>query len=241
MNVTQRPLQKGGLILKNSWGNHGHSLEYLTGEITKEQENSICPNPDDPFGWIPVSLDCIKYYKDPSKCNTKAHRNFGKYTLNGGTKLKCINESHCDTTKSYVLYLDPLTNGPYVRFTENGFSITTVIEYSDTTEPQLKEIRTLPFDHFYYGFQMSEQPDVTNDKLNCGYYFFFYDTIKEIVSQLHIESGTWRIIDLDIKWSKESYERSGAEKNYTNVRKSIHNYSKLNINDFLYVDTEDEL
>lgn len=241
INVTLRPPQKGGLILKNSWGNHGHSLEYLTGEITKEQEDSVCPNPDDPFGWIPVSLECMEAFRDPAKCSTDMRRNFGKNVLAGGTELVCINESHCDTSKSYALYLDPGTKLPYVRFTENGFPVARVIEFSDETEPVVREIGSLPFDHFYYAFQMKNQFNVTNDQLNCGYYFFFYDTIREVVSQLHQKTGSWRIIDLDIKWTKESYERSGAKKNYTNVRKSTYKYPKLNINDFIYVDDDDVL
>jgi len=222
VEFTQRPIQKGGFIIKNSWGNHGHSLEYLSGQITKEQEDSICPNPDDVYGWIPATYSCMKERFNPSKCSLDLHRQFGSKVQYGASSLICVNETHCNVNKKYVLLRDELSGETKVDFTPDGVPLANVIEYDDDNVQKAK-VDTLPYNHLYYAFKLENPPD-SNSRDHCGYYFFFYDTITEISSQLYSETGVYRAINIDIEWTKESYERSGSNKNYTRVHESIHKF-----------------
>lgn len=46
---------KGGFIVQNSWGTVlGHSLEYLIGDISRRDEEQICPNYYSPYEWVPI-------------------------------------------------------------------------------------------------------------------------------------------------------------------------------------------
>ena len=228
VNITGKPPSKGGFILRNSWGSRGHSVEYLSGKITKEQEDSICPNSDDPMGWIPATLDCMQARKNPSECSTDLRKWYGQSLVEGAQELQCINETHCDKTKKYVLLRSPLSNKPMVRLTATGLPLASVIEYDDETEPRIVEITSLPFDHFYYAFQLIDK--VQNDEKHCGYYFFHYDTVREIVRKTHRNTANWRGIRLDVEWSRESYASSG-KKNYTRIKESTYKFKALETND----------
>lgn len=47
---------KGGFIVQNSWGTIlGHSLKYLTGELSRRDEEYLCPNYYSPYEWVPIN------------------------------------------------------------------------------------------------------------------------------------------------------------------------------------------
>jgi hypothetical protein len=66
VNITRAPPTRGGFILRTSWGECRHHLEYLTGAITADLEKMLCLNPDDPMLWIPVTATCLEDEKEAS-------------------------------------------------------------------------------------------------------------------------------------------------------------------------------
>ena len=241
VNVTQRPPSKGGFILRNSWGGHGHSLEYLSGKITREQENSVCPNSDDPLGWIPATYECMKKENNPAACSTDLKKVMMEKRIVGAQELKCVNATHCDTSKRYVLLRDPASDLPFVRITKTGLPLGSVIEFSETTEPAVKEITSIPFPYFYYAFELAHNR-VENDPKHCGYYFFHYDTILEIARQTNPVAATWRAVRIDVDWARESYARSRTKKkNYTRVLESTYLFNTLKTNNPAHMFTSHDL
>ena len=230
VNITQRPPSKGGFILRNSWGSHGHSLEYLSGEITRYQENSLCPNSDDPLGWIPATFECMQKENNPSSCSTDLRKVMRDHPIVGAQELRCVNATHCDPTKRYVLMRDPTSDAPFVRITKTGLPLGSVIEFSEATEPRIREITSLPFPYFYYAFELVKDK-VENDPTHCGYYFFHYDTVVETSKRQDPYRATWRAVRIDVEWTKESYAASYTKKkNYTRVLESTYHFSTVKTN-----------
>jgi hypothetical protein len=77
-----------------------HSIEYLTGTITAEQEKMLCQNPDDSIAWITVLREYLEKKKNPTRWSTNIHRLFGSKKLTRGTIRRCKNEPHRPSAKS---------------------------------------------------------------------------------------------------------------------------------------------
>jgi len=166
LNVSNQPLQIGGLILRNSWGYRGHTLEYLVGNITADQDAAICPNPDDPFRWVPASIECLsKIGYDPERlneCSTDAAIVRGNETVRHADLLVCHNESvkHCDINDTYVL----------LRESEQGPPIT-AIEWSK------------------YGVPLARVVNLKKKEIHLNYLIMVYANLinlKSMVNQVFI-------------------------------------------------------
>jgi hypothetical protein len=60
---------KGGFILHNSWRSEGHSVKYLAGLESEENEAVKCPNHKTPLNWIPATLKCVQEQAEAGKIN----------------------------------------------------------------------------------------------------------------------------------------------------------------------------
>lgn len=187
--VVKRPVNNsrfrpsvGGFVVKNSWGERGHSAEYLMGNITEDQESVICPNKDDVFRWVPATLDCIKSTGDPSKCSTSVRLQRGKRQVTHADTLVCVNATHCPVGNKYVLIGEREDRVlPTMKWSSEGVPLATVYNLDTKTEVLLE---TLPLQHMYYAFQLEDAPECSKDR--CGYTFFSYQTISD---ELQIGAG----------------------------------------------------
>ena len=192
VNEGDRP--KGGFIFRNSWGARGHSLDFLMGALTDEEERRICPSKDSVFDWTPTSL-----------AGLENGANF--------TRLTCVNASHCDVNTSYALLADSSRGDKaVVRTNGNGVPVGSVIRLNDRT---VHQIESLPFHHLYFAFQV-EAP-VNNSKGVCGYMFIPYKTIDELAARRGPFATAIEAVDIEVEWDDSSYASSGWGKDYTHV------------------------
>lgn len=224
INITRKNPSRGIFILRNSWGGRGHSLEYLYGLISHEQEQMICPNADDVAIWTPVTKECLKKYNDGSKCSTDVTRFLGGKTYNGGSLLKCINTTHCKKGDYYYLLRNGLDKRPAMKFLDSGVPCAYVIN-SKTKEVTL--IDTIPIEHLYYAFELVDKPK--NSDQHCGYYAYSYDAISRIEQGLSTRTPTFRVVQVKVDFDDSSYVRSGSlTADYTYVRSSTGNHNVFN-------------
>jgi hypothetical protein len=101
---------KGGLILHNSWRAGGHSVDYLYGDQSEENEAVICPNHVAPVNWIPATFECVREQVAArnivngtvKNCSADLQRIRGKGITTGADLLYCDNDA-CDRNLLYVL------------------------------------------------------------------------------------------------------------------------------------------
>jgi len=215
VNITRKPPSKGGFILRNSWGARGHSLEYLMGKISHDQEMIICPNPGDVMTWIPVSHSCISSQGIGSQCSKDIKRFLGNSVFVGGTELTCKNSTHCKEGDKYYLLRNGNYPSPVIEFSPLNVPLARVIHVPDMT---IELIETIPFEHLYYAFTPSL--NVTNNNEHCGYVGLMYDSVDALLEQLGPVTPSWRAITFKVTFTKSSYERSKSWKNYSLVKQS---------------------
>ena len=205
--VNSRDRIKGGFVLRNSWGARGHSLDYLMGVLSDEEERKMCPNKDSVLEWVPTTLENLD-------------QNISHYT-----KLKCVNASHCDVNETYALLSDSSRTGqPLVRINANGVPVGSVVRLRDRT---VHHIESLPFHHLYFAFQM-EIP-VNNSKGMCGYMFIPYRVIDELLARRSRFTSSMEAIDIEIEWDDASYAQSGWSKDYSHVLSSTFRFDQVEI------------
>ncbi|OHT08467.1 hypothetical protein TRFO_22967 [Tritrichomonas foetus] len=230
-NIDGKSMPKGGFIVRNSWGAKGHSLEYLINEISDVQENSICSNSGNIMTWTPATLECIKHnIHNVSNCSTDITQIYGSKIVKGAFKLKCINKTHCDVDKTYViLRKDNETREISMEFSNTGVPIAKVIEIDENANTfMVKTIHTVPIQHLYYAFQ-TEESLLKEYGERCGHIFFSYEAMKRIMSIQTVSSPSWRVLDLNIMWHKKSFPNSGRNYNYSHIVQSTKMYSPLNV------------
>ena len=220
----------GGFIMKNGRGAVGHSIEYLIGEITNQEENKICPNPSDIFYWIPSTLECAKENKNNiSKCNNNAHVVSGEKILWGATELTCINDKYCEKGEKYVLLADDNNNMTVsIGTLPTGTQYGKVIKLSNN---KIYKISKLPFQFLYLALLPTEYGKV-DDEL-CGHLFYSYKSINQISSRISKTTENWRVVNANIKWLKRSYPSTYSKYNYTYVINSLRNISSFYQNAFI--------
>lgn len=213
----------GGFILKSGHGAYGHSIQYLIGKITNQEENKICPNPTDVFYWIPATIECAKENKNNiSKCNDDVHVVSGQKILQGATELICINSKYCDKGEKYVLLAEDDNNSLKVSIG----SLPTGTQYGKVIKllnNQIYKISNLPFQFLYLAFVPSIFGEI-NEEL-CGHLFYSYQSMNHISSRISTTTENWRVINANIKWQKRSYPSTYKKYNYTNVINSLRNVS----------------
>ena len=213
---------KGGFILKNSWGNKGHSFEYLMNEISEEEEEKLCPNIDDVSKWIPATFQCINETKNHLKCSNDLFINRGNKIINYSDELICINSTHCNLNDTYILLRkNDYSNEVDIEWSSEGVPLPKLIKLNSNSIPEIVTFNTIPIQHLYYALKLKEI-DINN--LKCGYIFLGYDIINELLKRrIGPSRSFFSTIGLDIEWKNYSYYKNSIKKyNYEMLKKSIH-------------------
>lgn len=196
-------LIKGGFILHNSWRSEGHSVEYLMGNQSEENEAVQCPNHRTALNWIPADLQCVKdNHGDVTKCSTDIQRIRGKGIAKGADLLNCTNKDICDVNKKYAV--GRFGNDHYVQVLPDGSNIVQMIEIDPTTK-EVKELMVtkVPF----YTLRQAFVPEkiVENDPNNCGYWMFPYHTL-EVMQRINWDLlDNFRVYDYQVVFTNSSY------------------------------------
>ncbi|EAY14748.1 hypothetical protein TVAG_038560 [Trichomonas vaginalis G3] len=220
LNITRRKPTKGAFILRNSWGSRGHSIEYLYGLISHEQEQMICPNPDDVSKWTPVTKSCLEKTGDGTKCSTDITRHLGGRTFTGGSLLKCINKTHCSEGEYYYLLRNGNSKSPVIKFLDSGVPCVYII---NARTQEVKLVDTIPIEHLYYAMRLVDPP--SNSENHCGYVGYSYNSISTIEQGLSVRTPTWRVFQVKADFEDSSYDKSGASGDYSFVRSSTKSHS----------------
>ena len=228
---TNSDMESGGFILKNGRGVIGHSMEYLLGKITKQQENRICSDIKNVFFWIPASYECAKLnFNDISKCNEKFHLVKGDKIVSGATELKCINKLYCELDKKYVLFASNENNlSAHIDFLNTGTPYGSVIKL-DPNNITIEHIYNLPFQYLYYGFEPAKIAS-QNSVENCGHLFYSYNALRKFSASLSTNSPNMRIYHVNIQWAKKSFPFLSKRYDYTKLIESLQNISFLNLSE----------
>ncbi|OHS93545.1 hypothetical protein TRFO_11763 [Tritrichomonas foetus] len=219
---------KGGFIIHNSWRAPGHSVEYLMGRMSEENEAVICPNHLSPMNWIPASYDClVQNNGDYTKCGTEFQRVRGKGLTNQTDLLKCINTKYCDSNRNYVLgqinskvYAEPLFNGldrvQIISWPKDSTSVDNIkVDYIDY----------LPF----WALKLIFEPVnvVENDPIQCGYWMYPYETTNIVNRKTWSLIDTFHVIDIEFEFPDSSYAANKIEgKSYKLIEESTHNFTR---------------
>ncbi|EAL50093.1 papain family cysteine protease domain containing protein [Entamoeba histolytica HM-1:IMSS-B] len=133
---------KGGFIIKNSWGNAGHSMAYWMQNISEANEAIICPLTQSVKNWGPVDIECLKEKKTYKECGFGRIRHVGieKKTLLGGTKLQCRITSNetSDVLKMSLLGFEPCSHRDANEYIYSLVGIQSDNKEDETTSLNLK-------------------------------------------------------------------------------------------------------
>lgn len=217
-------LLKGGFILHNSWRENGHSVDFLMGRRSPENEAVICPNHIIPQYWIPVSLDCLKENNgDETKCPFESKYVRGKGVTNIPDKLKCTNAAYCDQKKKYFLTWTKDEGSFQVQHLFNGLDLTRFASIDEDGNIETFQFDKLPF--FYLGRVFAPENIVQNNKDDCGYYMFPYDAIDMLQRKDWDKLDYFHTADLEFEFPDSAYAANKAkypDLDYSLIEKSTH-------------------
>ena len=197
---------KGCLILHNSWMADGHSVDYLLGRRTLENEATSCPNHRSGENWIPATLEClVQNNKDVTKCSTDIKRVRGHGLTNGADALNCTSKDslYCQINNTYVLKRKGSGEDLDVYELPNGLHSIGMITWNETTEPHEVRIETLPF--WAIGRYMTPLNVVENNEEECGFYALPYQTIENMRRRNWDLFDNFKVSDFDITFDPSSY------------------------------------
>jgi hypothetical protein len=227
---------RGGLILHNSWAAPGHSVDYLMGKRSEENENLICPNHHLPMTWIPATLECAKQNpKDLSKCSTDIQRVRGDRKLaQGADALLCSDDKVCDPAKRYVLRRLSQAEGlsekgdADVQHMPNGLDISTFIEIDrETDETKLVTYKHLPF----WTLRNIFKPEflVENHPQDCGYWMYPYDSLENMYRINWDNFDNLKFSDIEFEFKEQSFaanEKKYPHLDYKYIKESTWKYDR---------------
>ncbi|KAL0230568.1 hypothetical protein PCE1_004125 [Barthelona sp. PCE] len=215
-------MQKGHFILRNSWNaSSGHSIQYLSGEISFWDELELCPMWSSPRNWI--------------KCTRGAEHHEGFETIAGASY-----PWYWNATDMHPAMLKAKSVG---NVTALGFNpdINYCVESAEKDSPKRFEVcfaetedgskkeggETLCISSVNVDYltrlvdRIDEYP--LNDPDNCGYWSYPYEVFDASASS---GAGFW-FADLDIGFTKCSYAKNAHlsechKFDYTLLRQSTH-------------------
>lgn len=232
--VSEQSMQplRGGFIIHNSWRAPGHSVDYLMGRQSEENENVICPNHLNPMNWIPAREDCIVANKgDYTKCGTSFRFVRGKGITNHTDLLKCIDTTglYCNPDRNYVLGQMPDRDEVNAQPLFNGLDRVQIISW-DKTDTQGTTITSDFIDYFpFWAIKKIFEPVelVENDPIQCGYWMYPYDTTTIVNKKTWSLIDTFHVIDIEFNFTESSYvQNQVSDKNYTLIRESTSKFEK---------------
>jgi hypothetical protein len=202
---------KGGFILHNSWRSGGHSVEYLYGSQSEENEAVICPNHVAPANWIPASFDCVResagnrtINNSLANCSADLERVRRHGRTRGADLLYCKSN---DCNRSLLYVLERVGSDVNAKFTASGLAEVSLITIDNVTwEVGRTTVRNLSFHALSEYFEPITATFVPNDPDNCGYWIFPYDALENIVRINWDLLDNFRVVDLEIEFEGTSYE-----------------------------------
>ena len=207
---------KGAFILHNSWRANGHSIDYLMGKRTLENEQTSCPNHQASSSWIPATLDCVTQNKDhPELCSADIKRVRGHNLTNGMDVLKCTSSDrfYCDNTSYYVLNRKGESEAVDVYELPNGLHSVGMITWRNQADtPRLIRIETLPFwimDRYFSPINV-----VQNNPQECGFYALPYQVVENMRRRQWDLFDNFKSTSYDIVFEPSSYINAEESKNY---------------------------
>lgn len=207
---------KGCLILHNSWKAGGHSVQYLMGKRTLENEATSCPNHESGENWIPATAECaIANYKDITKCSQDIKRVRGHGLTNGADVVKCTSTDpfFCQKDAFYVLKRKSDDSEDLdVYELPNGLHSIGMITWTNETEPKEIRLQTLPF--WALGRYFTPVNLVENNPQECGFYALPYQTIENMRRRNWDLFDNFKASDYEVEFEPSSYVNAPESKNY---------------------------
>ena len=224
VNITNKETPRGGFIVKTSLGRRGHSFEYLTGEISEDQENLLCPNIGDPMHWIPGSIQCMKASSgNLSQCGFAEIRR-GNKTYRSTDELECINEKYCSKDSKYALVGSTV---PLITFSSEGIPQATIAKIKEGTITADVFVE-LPFQYLSKAFALKDSSAKNSDK--CGFAMLPYEALNDIQRS---GTGSWIAHAIEVTFDDKSYEKIGSKYDSSHITRSTLKSAKLNIANLL--------
>jgi hypothetical protein len=209
---------KGGFILHNSWRAGGHSVEYLYGDQSEENEATICPNHAAPVNWIPATYECVvaeaaagRIANGSVNCSAyspEIQRIRGRGIAKNADVLYCHSDD-CDRNLTYVL--ERAGSDVNHTFTASGLAEVQLITVDNRTAPPTvarRSVRGLPF--WALSQLLAPVKLVPNDQNNCGYWVLPYETLENMQRINWDLLDNFRVVDLEIEFNESSYVRHPA-------------------------------
>ncbi|GAB1226200.1 hypothetical protein ENUP19_0278G0035 [Entamoeba nuttalli] len=231
---------KGGLILKNSYGEHGHTLGYFLQNHSLLNEDTICPLSIHPSRYYPLDVECIKRGNSFMNCsNDKLRKVSDGKIFYGATILKCKNDlgndyaknlgfEECGTNKDYryalsMEWFNVTFKRGVCKTREMGDGL--IVYLARWVEGKMKETITevhTQITSWDFIAQLFEMDTTIKNSEHCGYYFQPYDTIEYLISMYqHDGFESYGFSYYGIKWEQESYYKSSKRKGqFTEINKS---------------------
>jgi hypothetical protein len=218
---------RGGFIMHNSWSEPGHSVDFLMGRLSEENEAVQCPNHLSPVNWIPARADCLRNHDgNASACGTNFPRVRGKGLTKQTDVLVCTNMRYCNVSRKYALA--ELDNDVDAQPLFNGVDRVHLISWTSGDDVTDEFIDYLPF----FALRMILQPaNLTENAPGlCGYWMYPYHAV-ELVNRVEWSLlDTFHVSDIVFEFTNESYARSGfvaPGKNYTLLKESTYQYNRI--------------
>ncbi|EAY12864.1 hypothetical protein TVAG_430280 [Trichomonas vaginalis G3] len=221
-------LMKGGFILHNSWREVGHSVDFLLGKKSYENEMVTCPNHKVSQYWIPVSYSCFQEKKDVSQCLSGSSWVRGKANVNKPDLLKCTNEKFCDTNLHYVLAYTDDEGAFTVQHLFSGLDLTRMATIDADGNVNTILYDKLPFHYLGRVFQPIDVVD--NNQDDCGYFMFPYDAIDMLQRKDWDKLDYFHSSDIEFEFPDYSYAANKAkypQYNYTLLEQSTHEWNPV--------------
>jgi hypothetical protein len=211
-------LMKGGFILHNSWRAGGHSVAYLYGDESEENEATICLNHVAAIKLVPATYDCVVEavangslagnvngtITGTLNCSADIQQIGGRGITKGADLLSCSNRLGCEGNLTYVLE----RAGGDVNHTlrASGLADVRLITLDGRVNPPAvgrMTVRSLPFWALSQIFGPTKL--VPNDPNNCGYWILPYETLENMQRVNWDLLDNFRVVDLEIEFNESSF------------------------------------
>ena len=214
---------KGGVILHNSWRPEGHSVEYLMGEQSQENEDVLCPNHKTPLNWIPIHFEKVQETvssasfspDDLFKISSGIRRVRGNGTTDYADALTCTDTSKCSNTSIYFLEKKSEEEmDANVTILNDGLNEMSFIEVTADHQVRRQTITQYPFWALNHVFTPHEKILVNNDPNGCGYWMLPYQTLENMLRINWDLLDNFRVFDIEIEFENRSYLKHSDSSKY---------------------------
>ena len=236
-HVTDKSLAnlKGGFVLHNSWRSPGHSVEYLMGRRSEENEAVICPNHNLSSNWIPATLDCmIKNKGDHTQCGKSFKLVRGQSVAKHTDLLICQNPTYCDPKKHYVLAQSNGTSKSDIDTTPlfNGLDRVRFITWTNENDIKTEFFDLYPFHYLHSIFRPDDKTFISNHQDMCGYYMMPYDSLNMMNKKTWSNLDNFHVADINFEFTPSSYINGPNSNKFdlTYLKKSTKQFTELPLN-----------